>query len=366
MGAFPSLGMDNVETQPLEDAPALPLPSTPPVIPVHPLPCPPAAASKEEVEEHEKQVVDQPPTEVAHPSESDESGSLSALEKIRVDLQQAVKECAEVLETTSCENGSAGRLAMRGVQSILLHFLDEYHPEIPLGDTMTQEILEEQKAAEAAKEDPLAKNWRLKKFLAEECNTKENEACIKGNDREGDTPKSVREITFIGPPDQRKIRGRGEAKAKAKAKAKSGAKSKRKSKASKESEVKTRRPKSKASKKEESEVKTRRRKSKASKTEESEVKSRRRKSKASNKEEASGSNDVKAKKRPAAKKPAAAESDAAAEKKRKHSAMSSAYHVAKSQAAAAGKSLEEQKAAGKLAPCPHYINLNPSLLIDST
>ena len=314
-----SLGMvDNVETQPLQDAAEPPLPSEPPVIQVQP--CPPHVAVKEEVEE---QVVEQPGTEVAYPSES---GSTSVLEKIKLDFEQAVKECTEVLETTSCENGSAGRLAMRGVQSILLHFLDEYHPEIPLGDTMTQEILEEQKATEEVKVDPLAKNWKLRKFLAEDCNTSGNDLGNKGNKGENekdDTPNGVKDARFVSPADQRKIRGRAEAKAKAKAKAKSKAKSRRKSKAEKE----------------ESEVKTRK------------------KSKAPNKEAACGSDGSKAKRRHVEKKPATAESDPAAYKKRKLSAMSSAYHVAKSHAAAAGKSVEEQKAAAKLAPSPHYFKI---------
>lgn len=344
-----SLGMvDNVETQPLQDAAEPPLPSEPPVIQVQP--CPPHVAVKEEVEE---QVVEQPGTEVAYPSES---GSTPVLEKIKLDFEQAVKECTEVLETTSCENGSAGRLAMRGVQSILLHFLDEYHPEIPLGDTMTQEILEEQKAAEEVKVDPLAKNWKLRKFLAEDCNTSGNDLGNKGNKEENekdDTPNGVKDARFVSPADQRKIRGRAEAKAKAKAKAKSKAKSRRKSKASKESEVKSRK-KSKAEE-DESEVKTRKRKSKAEK-EESEVKTRK-KSKAPNKEAACGSDGSKAKRRHVEKKPATAESDPAAYKKRKLSAMSSAYHVAKSHAAAAGKSVEEQKAAAKLAPSPHYFKI---------
>lgn len=330
-----SLGMvDNVETQPLQDAAEPPLPSEPPVIQVQP--CPPHVAVKEEVEE---QVVEQPGTEVAYPSES---GSTSVLEKIKLDFEQAVKECTEVLETTSCENGSAGRLAMRGVQSILLHFLDEYHPEIPLGDTMTQEILEEQKAAEEVKVDPLAKNWKLRKFLAEDCNTSGNDLGNKGNKGENekdDTPNGVKDARFVSPADQRKIRGRAEAKAKAKAKAKSKAKSRRKSKAEED----------------ESEVKTRKRKSKAEK-EESEVKTRK-KSKAPNKEAACGSDGSKAKRRHVEKKPATAESDPAAYKKRKLSAMSSAYHVAKSHAAAAGKSVEEQKAAAKLAPSPHYFKI---------
>lgn len=330
-----SLGMvDNVETQPLQDAAEPPLPSEPPVIQVQP--CPPHVAVKEEVEE---QVVEQPGTEVAYPSES---GSTPVLEKIKLDFEQAVKECTEVLETTSCENGSAGRLAMRGVQSILLHFLDEYHPEIPLGDTMTQEILEEQKAAEEVKVDPLAKNWKLRKFLAEDCNTSGNDLGNKGNKEENekdDTPNGVKDARFVSPADQRKIRGRAEAKAKAKAKAKSKAKSRRKSKAEED----------------ESEVKTRKRKSKAEK-EESEVKTRK-KSKAPNKEAACGSDGSKAKRRHVEKKPATAESDPAAYKKRKLSAMSSAYHVAKSHAAAAGKSVEEQKAAAKLAPSPHYFKI---------
>lgn len=330
-----SLGMvDNVETQPLQDAAEPPLPSEPPVIQVQP--CPPHVAVKEEVEE---QVVEQPGTEVAYPSES---GSTSVLEKIKLDFEQAVKECTEVLETTSCENGSAGRLAMRGVQSILLHFLDEYHPEIPLGDTMTQEILEEQKATEEVKVDPLAKNWKLRKFLAEDCNTSGNDLGNKGNKEENekdDTPNGVKDVRFVSPADQRKIRGRAEAKAKAKAKAKSKAKSRRKSKAEED----------------ESEVKTRKRKSKAEK-EESEVKTRK-KSKAPNKEAACGSDGSKAKRRHVEKKPATAESDPAAYKKRKLSAMSSAYHVAKSHAAAAGKSVEEQKAAAKLAPSPHYFKI---------
>lgn len=330
-----SLGMvDNVETQPLQDAAEPPLPSEPPVIQAQP--CPPHVAVKEEVEE---QVVEQPGTEVAYPSES---GSTSVLEKIKLDFEQAVKECTEVLETTSCENGSAGRLAMRGVQSILLHFLDEYHPEIPLGDTMTQEILEEQKAAEEVKVDPLAKNWKLRKFLAEDCNTSGNDLGNKGNKGENekdDTPNGVKDVRFVSPADQRKIRGRAEAKAKAKAKAKSKAKSRRKSKAEED----------------ESEVKTRKRKSKAEK-EESEVKTRK-KSKAPNKEAACGSDGSKAKRRHVEKKPATAESDPAAYKKRKLSAMSSAYHVAKSHAAAAGKSVEEQKAAAKLAPSPHYFKI---------
>lgn len=330
-----SLGMvDNVETQPLQDAAEPPLPSEPPVIQVQP--CPPHVAVKEEVEE---QVVEQPGTEVAYPSES---GSTSVLEKIKLDFEQAVKECTEVLETTSCENGSAGRLAMRGVQSILLHFLDEYHPEIPLGDTMTQEILEEQKATEEVKVDPLAKNWKLRKFLAEDCNTSGNDLGNKGNKGENekdDTPNGVKDVRFVSPADQRKIRGRAEAKAKAKAKAKSKAKSRRKSKAEED----------------ESEVKTRKRKSKAEK-EESEVKTRK-KSKAPNKEAACGSDGSKAKRRHVEKKPATAESDPAAYKKRKLSAMSSAYHVAKSHAAAAGKSVEEQKAAAKLAPSPHYFKI---------
>lgn len=330
-----SLGMvDNVETQPLQDAAEPPLPSEPPVIQVQP--CPPHVAVKEEVEE---QVVEQPGTEVAYPSES---GSTPVLEKIKLDFEQAVKECTEVLETTSCENGSAGRLAMRGVQSILLHFLDEYHPEIPLGDTMTQEILEEQKAAEEVKVDPLAKNWKLRKFLAEDCNTSGNDLGNKGNKGENekdDTPNGVKDVRFVSPADQRKIRGRAEAKAKAKAKAKSKAKSRRKSKAEED----------------ESEVKTRKRKSKAEK-EESEVKTRK-KSKAPNKEAACGSDGSKAKRRHVEKKPATAESDPAAYKKRKLSAMSSAYHVAKSHAAAAGKSVEEQKAAAKLAPSPHYFKI---------
>lgn len=330
-----SLGMvDNVETQPLQDAAEPPLPSEPPVIQAQP--CPPHVAVKEEVEE---QVVEQPGTEVAYPSES---GSTSVLEKIKLDFEQAVKECTEVLETTSCENGSAGRLAMRGVQSILLHFLDEYHPEIPLGDTMTQEILEEQKAAEEVKVDPLAKNWKLRKFLAEDCNTSGNDLGNKGNKEENekdDTPNGVKDARFVSPADQRKIRGRAEAKAKAKAKAKSKAKSRRKSKAEED----------------ESEVKTRKRKSKAEK-EESEVKTRK-KSKAPNKEAACGSDGSKAKRRHVEKKPATAESDPAAYKKRKLSAMSSAYHVAKSHAAAAGKSVEEQKAAAKLAPSPHYFKI---------
>lgn len=330
-----SLGMvDNVETQPLQDAAEPPLPSEPPVIQAQP--CPPHVAVKEEVEE---QVVEQPGTEVAYPSES---GSTSVLEKIKLDFEQAVKECTEVLETTSCENGSAGRLAMRGVQSILLHFLDEYHPEIPLGDTMTQEILEEQKAAEEVKVDPLAKNWKLRKFLAEDCNTSGNDLGNKGNKGENekdDTPNGVKDARFVSPADQRKIRGRAEAKAKAKAKAKSKAKSRRKSKAEED----------------ESEVKTRKRKSKAEK-EESEVKTRK-KSKAPNKEAACGSDGSKAKRRHVEKKPATAESDPAAYKKRKLSAMSSAYHVAKSHAAAAGKSVEEQKAAAKLAPSPHYFKI---------
>lgn len=330
-----SLGMvDNVETQPLQDAAEPPLPSEPPVIQVQP--CPPHVAVKEEVEE---QVVEQPGTEVAYPSES---GSTPVLEKIKLDFEQAVKECTEVLETTSCENGSAGRLAMRGVQSILLHFLDEYHPEIPLGDTMTQEILEEQKATEEVKVDPLAKNWKLRKFLAEDCNTSGNDLGNKGNKEENekdDTPNGVKDARFVSPADQRKIRGRAEAKAKAKAKAKSKAKSRRKSKAEED----------------ESEVKTRKRKSKAEK-EESEVKTRK-KSKAPNKEAACGSDGSKAKRRHVEKKPATAESDPAAYKKRKLSAMSSAYHVAKSHAAAAGKSVEEQKAAAKLAPSPHYFKI---------
>lgn len=330
-----SLGMvDNVETQPLQDAAEPPLPSEPPVIQAQP--CPPHVAVKEEVEE---QVVEQPGTEVAYPSES---GSTSVLEKIKLDFEQAVKECTEVLETTSCENGSAGRLAMRGVQSILLHFLDEYHPEIPLGDTMTQEILEEQKATEEVKVDPLAKNWKLRKFLAEDCNTSGNDLGNKGNKGENekdDTPNGVKDARFVSPADQRKIRGRAEAKAKAKAKAKSKAKSRRKSKAEED----------------ESEVKTRKRKSKAEK-EESEVKTRK-KSKAPNKEAACGSDGSKAKRRHVEKKPATAESDPAAYKKRKLSAMSSAYHVAKSHAAAAGKSVEEQKAAAKLAPSPHYFKI---------
>lgn len=330
-----SLGMvDNVETQPLQDAAEPPLPSEPPVIQAQP--CPPHVAVKEEVEE---QVVEQPGTEVAYPSES---GSTSVLEKIKLDFEQAVKECTEVLETTSCENGSAGRLAMRGVQSILLHFLDEYHPEIPLGDTMTQEILEEQKAAEEVKVDPLAKNWKLRKFLAEDCNTSGNDLGNKGNKGENekdDTPNGVKDVRFVSPADQRKIRGRAEVKAKAKAKAKSKAKSRRKSKAEED----------------ESEVKTRKRKSKAEK-EESEVKTRK-KSKAPNKEAACGSDGSKAKRRHVEKKPATAESDPAAYKKRKLSAMSSAYHVAKSHAAAAGKSVEEQKAAAKLAPSPHYFKI---------
>lgn len=330
-----SLGMvDNVETQPLQDAAEPPLPSEPPVIQAQP--CPPHVAVKEEVEE---QVVEQPGTEVAYPSES---GSTSVLEKIKLDFEQAVKECTEVLETTSCENGSAGRLAMRGVQSILLHFLDEYHPEIPLGDTMTQEILEEQKATEEVKVDPLAKNWKLRKFLAEDCNTSGNDLGNKGNKEENekdDTPNGVKDARFVSPADQRKIRGRAEAKAKAKAKAKSKAKSRRKSKAEED----------------ESEVKTRKRKSKAEK-EESEVKTRK-KSKAPNKEAACGSDGSKAKRRHVEKKPATAESDPAAYKKRKLSAMSSAYHVAKSHAAAAGKSVEEQKAAAKLAPSPHYFKI---------
>lgn len=330
-----SLGMvDNVETQPLQDAAEPPLPSEPPVIQAQP--CPPHVAVKEEVEE---QVVEQPGTEVAYPSES---GSTPVLEKIKLDFEQAVKECTEVLETTSCENGSAGRLAMRGVQSILLHFLDEYHPEIPLGDTMTQEILEEQKAAEEVKVDPLAKNWKLRKFLAEDCNTSGNDLGNKGNKEENekdDTPNGVKDARFVSPADQRKIRGRAEAKAKAKAKAKSKAKSRRKSKAEED----------------ESEVKTRKRKSKAEK-EESEVKTRK-KSKAPNKEAACGSDGSKAKRRHVEKKPATAESDPAAYKKRKLSAMSSAYHVAKSHAAAAGKSVEEQKAAAKLAPSPHYFKI---------
>lgn len=330
-----SLGMvDNVETQPLQDAAEPPLPSEPPVIQVQP--CPPHVAVKEEVEE---QVVEQPGTEVAYPSES---GSTPVLEKIKLDFEQAVKECTEVLETTSCENGSAGRLAMRGVQSILLHFLDEYHPEIPLGDTMTQEILEEQKATEEVKVDPLAKNWKLRKFLAEDCNTSGNDLGNKGNKGENekdDTPNGVKDARFVSPADQRKIRGRAEAKAKAKAKAKSKAKSRRKSKAEED----------------ESEVKTRKRKSKAEK-EESEVKTRK-KSKAPNKEAACGSDGSKAKRRHVEKKPATAESDPAAYKKRKLSAMSSAYHVAKSHAAAAGKSVEEQKAAAKLAPSPHYFKI---------
>lgn len=330
-----SLGMvDNVETQPLQDAAEPPLPSEPPVIQAQP--CPPHVAVKEEVEE---QVVEQPGTEVAYPSES---GSTSVLEKIKLDFEQAVKECTEVLETTSCENGSAGRLAMRGVQSILLHFLDEYHPEIPLGDTMTQEILEEQKATEEVKVDPLAKNWKLRKFLAEDCNTSGNDLGNKGNKGENekdDTPNGVKDVRFVSPADQRKIRGRAEAKAKAKAKAKSKAKSRRKSKAEED----------------ESEVKTRKRKSKAEK-EESEVKTRK-KSKAPNKEAACGSDGSKAKRRHVEKKPATAESDPAAYKKRKLSAMSSAYHVAKSHAAAAGKSVEEQKAAAKLAPSPHYFKI---------
>lgn len=330
-----SLGMvDNVETQPLQDAAEPPLPSEPPVIQAQP--CPPHVAVKEEVEE---QVVEQPGTEVAYPSES---GSTSVLEKIKLDFEQAVKECTEVLETTSCENGSAGRLAMRGVQSILLHFLDEYHPEIPLGDTMTQEILEEQKATEEVKVDPLAKNWKLRKFLAEDCNTSGNDLGNKGNKEENekdDTPNGVKDVRFVSPADQRKIRGRAEAKAKAKAKAKSKAKSRRKSKAEED----------------ESEVKTRKRKSKAEK-EESEVKTRK-KSKAPNKEAACGSDGSKAKRRHVEKKPATAESDPAAYKKRKLSAMSSAYHVAKSHAAAAGKSVEEQKAAAKLAPSPHYFKI---------
>lgn len=330
-----SLGMvDNVETQPLQDAAEPPLPSEPPVIQAQP--CPPHVAVKEEVEE---QVVEQPGTEVAYPSES---GSTPVLEKIKLDFEQAVKECTEVLETTSCENGSAGRLAMRGVQSILLHFLDEYHPEIPLGDTMTQEILEEQKATEEVKVDPLAKNWKLRKFLAEDCNTSGNDLGNKGNKEENekdDTPNGVKDARFVSPADQRKIRGRAEAKAKAKAKAKSKAKSRRKSKAEED----------------ESEVKTRKRKSKAEK-EESEVKTRK-KSKAPNKEAACGSDGSKAKRRHVEKKPATAESDPAAYKKRKLSAMSSAYHVAKSHAAAAGKSVEEQKAAAKLAPSPHYFKI---------
>ena len=77
-------------------------------------------------------------------------------------------ECHHIFgNTVGQDTESATRVALRGVKRVLDQFLVAFDPDVPGSQSLTKEILAIQATAEAGKVDPLEKNWKLRKFMAE-------------------------------------------------------------------------------------------------------------------------------------------------------------------------------------------------------
>lgn len=377
-----SQGMDNVDTQPLQG-------SSPTTVDQKASECEEKTGKqkKAEQEAETKQSSSEPRSDTKHdvPEKTPTCAAetevpVSASEEVQKEWSRVVTECHHIFgNTVGHDTESATRVALRGVKRVLDQFLVAFDPDVPGSQSLTKEILDIQAAAEAGKTDPLEKNWKLRKFIAErstaplpdvkselstqDCGTwvdemdemeeeesgtvdgendMDDDAPSDGEDDEdgqdpndGDEPKDLRTRDFVSPAMQRRVSGRA-AKPKAKAKAKSKAKGKGKSMAKKDKSIRKRKVARRGKKAAEEKAQG---SADAPAGRSTKIKESKSKAKLRSEPKSKAKKAVEAKKRgKKLDKPKVAQ---------RNSAASAAYHRAKVKAKAEGYDLEEQKAAAK-------------------
>ena len=380
-----SQGMDNVDTQPLQG-------SSPTTVDQKASECEEKTGKqkKPEQEAETKQSSSEPKSDTKHDAPektptcaAETEVPVSASEEVQKEWSRVVTECHHILgNTVGHDTESATRVAMRGVR-VLDQFLVAFDPDVPGSQSLTKEILDIQAAAEAGKTDPLEKNWKLRKFIAErstaplpdvkselstqDCGTwvdemdemeeeesgtvdgendMDDDAPSDGEDDEdgqdpndGDEPKDLRTRDFVSPAMQRRVSGRAakpKAKAKAKSKAKGKGKGKGKSMAKKDKSIRKRKVARRGKKAAEEKAQG---SADAPAGRSTKIKESKSKAKMRSEPKSKAKKAVEAKKRgKKLDKPKVAQ---------RNSAASAAYHRAKVKAKAEGYDLEEQKAAAK-------------------
>ena len=376
--------MDNVDTQPLQG-------SSPTTVDQKASECEEKTGKqkKPEQEAETKQSSSEPKSDTKHDAPektptcaAETEVPVSASEEVEKEWSRVVTECHHILgNTVGHDTESATRVAMRGVKRVLDQFLVAFDPDVPGSQSLTKEILDIQAAAEAGKTDPLEKNWKLRKFIAErstaplpdvkselstqDCGTwvdemdemeeeesgtvdgendMDDDAPSDGEDDEdgqdpndGDEPKDLRTRDFVSPAMQRRVSGRAaKPKAKAKAKSKAKGKGKGKSMAKKDKSIRKRKVARRGKKAAEEKAQG---SADAPAGRSTKIKESKSKAKMRSEPKSKAKKAVEAKKRgKKLDKPKVAQ---------RNSAASAAYHRAKVKAKAEGYDLEEQKAAAK-------------------